>query len=88
MNHETHKDKNNPVGVEITAPNHWGNELETSAHIILTIGNEQRSQRIEDWNHSSDSFGALADIIPDTMRDTVESLIDDEILKSNSWTDK
>jgi len=80
MTYKAHEEKNKSLEVEITAPDYWGDETETSLHIILTMENEQRSQRVEDWEHSSDPFGALADIVPETMRDAIEDLIDEEIL--------
>ena len=69
------------IQIAIESPDFWGDDKEPSSHIILTLGNDQRSQLVEDWNHSWDSFGALADIIPETMRDTIEELIDQETLK-------
>jgi len=69
------------IQIDIEPPDFWGDDKETSPHIVLTLGNDQRSQRVEDWNQSWDSFGSLADIIPETMRDTIEELIDQETLK-------
>ena len=68
------------IKITIEPPSYWGNEQETSYHILLTVDDEQRSQRLEDWENSWDSFDALADIIPETMRDTIEDLINEEVL--------
>ena len=63
--------------ISIEPPDYWGDAKEPSRHILLTIDDEQRSQRLEDWENSWDSFGALADIIPDDeTRDRVEQLIE------------
>ena len=65
------------IELSIESPDYWGDAKETSRHILLTIDGEQRSQRLEDWKNSHDSFGALADIIPDDeTRDRIEQLIE------------
>ena len=70
------------IDISIESPDFWGDVNETSPHILLTIDGDQRSQRVEDWHQSWDSFGALADIIPDDeTRNRVEQLI--EITQEN-----
>jgi hypothetical protein len=66
--------------ITIEPPNYWGDAKETSHHILLTIGDEQRSQRLEDWEKSHDSFGSLIDIIPLMMHNAIEAAIDEEVL--------
>ena len=67
------------IKLSIESPDYWGGVNETSRHILLTIEGDQRSQRLEDWGQSWDSFGALADIIPDDeTRDRVEQLIEEK----------
>mgnify|MGYP003142901744 CR=1 FL=1 len=69
------------IKVTIENPEYWGNNEETSPHILLRVDDDSRSQRVEEWNNSSDSFGALADIIPFEMRDAIESIIEQELFK-------
>ena len=65
------------VKISIEPTDYWGDANETSRHILLAVDGEQRSQRLEDWENSHDSFGALIDIIPDDeARDRVEQLIE------------
>ena len=65
------------IELSIEPADYWGDINETSRHILLTIDEEHRSQRLEDWRNSHDSFGALADIIPDDeTRARIEQLIE------------
>ena len=72
--------------IAIEPPSYWGDEQETSYHILLTVDDEQRSQRLEDWENSSDSFGPLSDIIPSPLRNTIEAAIDKEVLSLHQNT--
>ena len=80
--------KKEEVTVSIEPPGYFGTLEEQSGHaepsdasrvIVVTTPTESRAQTVHAWENDHDSWGAIADIIPEELQGYVESLIEAEL---------